>query len=74
MQRNGIKKVETDIAKLSFRESKTVEIDNIALLPERFVVTKTSRTPDKKAIKEALENGEEVSGARIEEHQNLQIK
>lgn len=74
MQKNGIEKVETDIARLSFRKSQTVEIEDISKLPERFVVTKVSKTPDKKAIKEAIENGEAVEGARIDTHNNLQIK
>lgn len=74
MQKNGIEKVETDIARLSFRKSSTVEIEDIEKLPERFVVTKVSKTADKKAIKEALENGEAVEGARIDNHNNLQIK
>lgn len=74
MKKNGIEKVETDIARLSFRKSQTVEIEDISKLPERFVVTKVSKTADKKAIKEALENGEAVEGARIDNHNNLQIK
>ena len=74
MQKNGIEKVETDIARLSFRKSQTVEIEDISKLPERFVVTKVSKTADKKAIKEAIENGEAVEGARIDNHNNLQIK
>lgn len=74
MKKNGIEKVETDIARLSFRKSQTVEIEDISKLPERFVVTKVSKTADKKAIKEAIENGEAVEGARIDNHNNLQIK
>lgn len=31
-------------------------------------------SPDKTAIKEAIKNGSEVPGARIEERKNLQIK
>lgn len=65
---------ETSKCKLSFRKSKTVEVPNIDLLDPAFVVTKTEITPDKKAIKAAIEAGENVAGAFIEEKQNIQIK
>lgn len=74
MQRFDMPKVDTVVASVSFRKSQTVEIDDVALLPEKFIVVKTSKQPDKKAIKEAIEHGEAVSGAHIEEHKNLQIK
>ena len=65
---------ETSKCKLSFRKSKTVEVPNIDLLDPAFIVTKTEITPDKKAIKAAIEAGENVAGAFIEEKQNIQIK
>jgi len=74
MQKHGIERVDTDIAKLSFRKSQTVEIENIEILPERFIVTRVSKSADKNAIKEAIVAGEIIDGARIANHLNLQIK
>jgi hypothetical protein len=37
-------------------------------------VEKTTYTPDKKAIKAALESGQKIEGASLAEHQNIQIK
>lgn len=41
-------------------------IDNEDLLPSELVTVQTIVAPDKKAIKEAIENGVDVKGARIE--------
>jgi len=74
MQRNGIEKIDTEVCKLSFRKSSTVEIDDTTKIPKEYVVEKVSYSPDKKAIKEAIEKGVTVDGAHIENHKNLQIK
>ena len=42
-----------------------VEIAEGAVLPERFMATKTTTVPDKRKIGEALEAGEEVPGATL---------
>lgn len=44
----------------------SVVIDDESLLPNELVDVQTVVSPDKKAIKEALENGIEVPGAHIE--------
>ncbi|GKX48014.1 siphovirus Gp157 family protein [Pectobacterium carotovorum] len=44
----------------------SVIIDNEGLLPDDLVSVQTVVAPDKKAIKEAIENGVEVPGAHIE--------
>lgn len=44
----------------------SVVIDNEDLLPSELVTVQTIVAPDKKAIKEAIENGVDVKGARIE--------
>lgn len=74
MLKHDITKVDTDIAKISFRKSVTTEIDDVEKLPKEFVIIKTSLQPDKKAIKEALESGKVVPGAHVESHNNLVIK
>ncbi|EPF2604256.1 TPA: siphovirus Gp157 family protein [Yersinia enterocolitica] len=44
----------------------SVVIDNEDLLPSELVTVQTTVAPDKKAIKEAIENGVDVKGAHIE--------
>lgn len=71
---HGIEKIETDICKLSFRKSKAVMIGEVESLPKEFLNEKVTVTPNKVAIKEAIEAGEVVPGAQIVENMNLQIK
>ncbi len=69
-----VEKIETPLIKLSFRNSESVEITNEKQLDACFIVTKTVTSPDKKAIKDAIKNGEVVTGATISYNKNLQIK
>ena len=69
-----VEKIETPLIKLSFRNSESVEITNESQLDPCFIVTKTVSSPDKKAIKDAIKNGEIVCGATISYNKNLQIK
>lgn len=57
--------------KCYYKESETVEIDNLDALPAEF--RKVTIAADKVAIKKAIKAEQEVSGARIEKHLNLQI-
>ncbi|CAI1054774.1 Siphovirus Gp157 [Serratia ficaria] len=53
----------------------SVVIDNVDLLPDELVTVQTLVAPDKKAIKEAIENGVEISGAHIEiGERSLQVR
>ena len=74
MQLYGIDKVDSSFIKLSFRKSESVEVINEAQLTEQFTTTKTTVTPNKVAIKEALKAGEVVEGAVLVTNLNLQIK
>jgi len=74
MQLYEVEKIETPLIKLSFRNSESVEITNEQQLDACFIVTKTVTTPDKKAIKDAIKNGELVCGATISYNKNLQIR
>lgn len=72
-----IPKIETPLMKIYLQKSETCEIDDLAAIPKKFITVKIVdpvSSPDKKAIKEAIKAGEEVPGAYIQEHQNLQIK
>ena len=70
----GSKKFETPRVVLSFRSSKSVVITDESKLDEKYMKAKVVVTVDKTAIKDALDKGEVVEGAAIEEKQNLQIK
>lgn len=74
MQLYGIEKVDSSFLKLSFRKSESVEIVNEAQLLPEFTTTKTTVTPNKVAIKDALKRGEVVEGAVLSTNFNLQIK
>lgn len=70
----GGNKIETNFYKFSSRRTKSVEILDEALLDERFKVRKETVSPDKKAIKEAMNNGEVVLGADFKESVSLIVK
>jgi len=74
MQIYGIDKVESPTLKLSLRKSEAVEVEDVEELDQNFVTVKVTKQPDKKAIKRAIEDGQEVKGAVIITNQNLQIK
>lgn len=74
MQLYGIEKVDSSFLKLSFRKSESVEIVNEAQLAPEYLTTKTTTTPNKVAIKSAIQSGVEVEGAIIVTNKNLQIK
>ena len=69
-----VEEIKTPLIKLNFRNSESVEITNEEVLADKFLVVKTTTSPDKKAIKDAIKNGEVVEGAVISYNKNLQIK
>lgn len=71
---SGIEKVESPLFKLSVRRSEAVEVDLVEALPNAFQNVKNVVTADKVAIKEAIKRGENITGARLVENFNLQIK
>lgn len=71
---SGIEKVESPLFKLSVRRSEAVEVDLVEALPTAFQNVKNVVTADKVAIKEAIKRGENITGARLVENFNLQIK
>lgn len=71
---SGIEKVESPLFKLSVRRSEAVEVDMVEALPNAFQNVKNVVTADKVAIKEAIKRGENITGARLVENFNLQIK
>lgn len=67
-------KVKTVKCQIGFRKSESVIIEDLDLVPEQFVVKKTTMQADKTMIKEAIKNGAEISGAFIQTNYNLSIK
>jgi len=70
----GIDKLESEFWRFSVRRSEAVEVDMIEALPSEFINIKNVVTADKVAIKEAIKRGENITGARLIENFNLQIK
>lgn len=70
----GIEKLESEFWRFSVRRSEAVEVDIVEALPSEFRTIKNVVTADKVAIKEAIKRGENVTGARLIENFNLQIK
>lgn len=70
----GKDKVETAKARISFRKSVQVQIEDEKALPADFVTTTVTKSPDKTAIKKAIQGGQDVTGASLIEKRNIQIK
>lgn len=73
MQQFGIERIDSPTLTISFRRSKAVEIIDELEIPAAYF-NQPPPKPDKTAIKEAIQRGEEVSGAELVERLNLQIK
>lgn len=75
---NG-EKFESEKCKITYRKSETVEIDNERMFMEWAEQNDTclryaAPEIDKAKVKDLLKKGEEIPYARLEEHQNMQIK
>lgn len=68
----GIDKAEIGLNKLSFRNTTAVNITDETLIPAQFIKVETS--PDKAAIKKALQSGILVEGTELVTNRNLQIR
>jgi hypothetical protein len=67
-------KLQLPHSQISYRKSKKIEVDVETKLEERFTTTKINISPDKKALKEAMDKGEVIDGVRQVTNINLQIK
>lgn len=74
MEVYGFEEIKTPILKISFRKSESVEIADETKVEAKYMVSKTTTSPDKTAIKEAIKAGEVVSGAILKQNKNIQIK
>jgi hypothetical protein len=71
---SGIEKIESPLFKISLRRSEAVEVEVPEALPVDWQVKKVMITADKVAIKKAIKEGYSITGARLVENFNLQIK
>jgi hypothetical protein len=59
--------------KFGTRKSSQVIVDDVNSLPKEYKTIKVTEAADKKALKEALQSGEEIKGVYIQENLNLKI-
>ena len=67
-------KLKTDRFTFSYRSTQSVNIIDADLIPAEYLNVKETFTPDKKRIKEALANFDEVAGAEIVVKKSLNVK
>lgn len=61
-------------SKISYRKSTSVDVYDIDSIPKEFIKTKIELNPDKTAIKNAINSGKEVKGAKIVTNYGIQLK
>ena len=61
-------------SKISYRKSTSVDVYDINSIPKEFIKTKIESNPDKTAIKNAINSGKEVKGAKIVTNYGIQLK
>lgn len=67
-------KVKTGRVTVSIRTTQAVEIEEGANLPEAYTTVKTTVSPNKIAIKQALLDGVEVPGCSLEARESVSIR
>lgn len=67
-------KVKTPSVTVFIRTSKAIEVADGVTLPDAFVTVRTTTTPNKTALKEAIEAGADIEGVRLVERESVQIK
>lgn len=68
-----IDEIRTDLNKINFRKSKSVQIEDVEMLPNDCVVIE-KKPISKTELRKRIENGEVINGVSIIENLNLQIK
>lgn len=72
LKKMDIKRLDTELFRLSYRKSDAVNVIDLDAVPDEF--KKVTIAADKTAIKKAIKEGTEVAGAELVVNQNLQIK
>lgn len=69
------KKIKAGIFNVSIRKNaSSINVVNLEVIPAKYKNTVTTVAADKKAIKEALKNGEVVEGVELKQSESLIIK
>ena len=74
MQVLQLEKINAGTFTISTRKSKSLEVLDEALIPEKYKETVTTIKVDKNAIKDAIKNGAEIEGVELKENKSIQIK
>jgi hypothetical protein len=75
MERTGITKIACPYFELAIVNNPvSVVVDDEQNLPSDYITVKTVKSPNKKAIKEAIDSGEDVPGAHLTRTTRLRIK
>ena len=74
METFGLKKLEAGTFKIGTRKSQSVEILDEDAISSEYKREKITYSVDKVAIKNAIESGVEVEGAKLNENTNITIK
>lgn len=74
LEKMWIEKIDTDLFKISFRKSESVEITDEDTISKEYKKEITTMKVDKTSIKEALKEWKEIKWAFLKENNNLQIK
>ena len=67
-------KIETELGNLGLRKSVSVAIDNLDLIPKKYIQKKIELIPDKRVLSELLKQGKNIKGAHLENKYTLQIR
>ena len=74
MKADGNKKISSPRFEAVIRDSKKTNIIDESLIPKEYMNVKTTTTPDKTAIKKAIEAGKKVAGAELVANSTITIK
>ena len=74
LQAMGIDKLQAGTFKFSYRKSTAVKVTDEDAVPDVYKNKVTTKTVNKKLLKEILKDGSEIPGVELEEKQNLQMK
>lgn len=67
-------KLDFGIGSFSLRKSTSTEITDLEKIPKEYLTEKVEIKPNKTEIKKALQNGEVIEGAVLQENMSLQVK
>ena len=74
-EKTGTSKVQDEDISISIQNNPAkVNIIDESLIPQKFISTKTVESTDKKAIKQSLQNNEEVPGCELVQEKRISIK